>query len=260
MENPEIEDDDKKYFRIGSALDCLLTSPERWELDFKVVDAVKPWGLMGKFIDNLPPGLSIISPNHLYQEAYDKSGYKMALDKVVAKFWENIDAVGYYAAISNIDDKIIISKDEYEIVLKAKELITANEFLKCFFERCDENIEILHQLPIYFEYREEKCKALLDGVVIDHKHKTIQPFDLKTTGKSVYDFPLSYLQFGYYRQCAFYETALYSKESPVRSLLDEGYEMLDFVFIVVENKLSSSHPAIKFKTNAHDRKVGLEGG
>lgn len=86
MENPEIEDDDKKYFRIGSALDCLLTSPERWELDFKVVDAVKPWGLMGKFIDNLPPGLSILSPNALYQEAYDKSGYKMSLDKVIAKF------------------------------------------------------------------------------------------------------------------------------------------------------------------------------
>lgn len=144
--------------------------------------------------------------------------------------------------------------------MKAKELITANEFLKCFFERCDENVEILHQLPIYFEYREEKCKGLLDGVVIDHKHKTIQPFDLKTTGKSVYDFPLSYLQFGYYRQCAFYEIALQSKESPVRSLLDQGYEMLDFVFIVVENKLSSSHPAIKFKTNAYDRKVGLEGG
>ena len=73
MDNPDIEDEDKRFFRIGSALDCLLTSPERWEEDFAVVDAVKPWGLMGKFIDSLPMGLTIFSPTESYQEAYDKS-------------------------------------------------------------------------------------------------------------------------------------------------------------------------------------------
>ena len=55
LENPEIEDNDTTYFRTGSALDCLLTSPERWDDDFKVIDVNRPWGLMGKFIDNLPP-------------------------------------------------------------------------------------------------------------------------------------------------------------------------------------------------------------
>jgi hypothetical protein len=118
----------------------------------------------------------------------------------------------------------------------------------------------LHQVPIYFRYRGEDCKALLDGILIDHKNRTIQPFDLKTTGKSVYDFPVSFLQFGYYRQCALYETALYSIGSPILSLLEQGYEMLDFIFIVVENKLSSSHPAIIYRTNAKDREYGRIGG
>lgn len=40
---------------------------------------------MGKFIDNLPGGLNPFSENSLYQEAYDKSGYKMSLDRVIKK-------------------------------------------------------------------------------------------------------------------------------------------------------------------------------
>ena len=36
-----------------------------------------------------------------------------------------------------------------------------------------------------FTCQEIECKALLDGIKIDHKAKTIQPFDLKTIGKGV---------------------------------------------------------------------------
>lgn len=71
---------------MGSALDCLLTSPERWELDFVVIDAVRPYGLLGKFIDALPPGLTIESDIREYDAAYTDSGYKMWIDKVVEKF------------------------------------------------------------------------------------------------------------------------------------------------------------------------------
>jgi hypothetical protein len=106
----------------------------------------------------------------------------------------------------------------------------------------------------------EDCKALLDGILIDHENRTIEPYDLKTIGKSVYDFPISYLQFGYYRQCAFYELALLSDKSPIKHLLDEGYTLKDFIFIVVESKVSSSHPAIIFETCKKDRDVGLLGG
>lgn len=261
INNPDMEDDDKRFFRIGAALDCLLTSPERWEIDFEVVDVVKPFGLMGKFVDCLPAGLTIDSARELYQEAYDKSGYKMAIDKIIPKFWENEDAKGYYLATKGIaKDKTIISKDEYESVTKAKGLIMDNRFIHKFFYNVDINTEILHQVPIYFEYRDEQCKALLDGVLIDHKARTIQPFDLKTIGKSVYDFPISYLQFGYYRQCSFYEIALKSETSPVRKYLDIGFELLDFMFIAVETKVSSSAPAVMYRTSKRDRLMGVTGG
>lgn len=260
MDNPELENEETKYFRIGSALDCILTSPERWEEDFIVVDAVRPYGFMGKFIDNLPNDLKIEDDLALYQEAYDKAGYKMSISKVVDKFWSTPDIQDYYQATRTTGNKTVISKDEFDSVYKAKELILANEFIYKYFYKTSNWHEILKQVPIYFEYMDEKCKALLDGILIDHEHKTIQPYDLKTTGKSVYDFPLSYLQFGYYRQCAFYELALLSDESPIKELLAQGYTLLDFIFIVAETKVSSSHPAIIYRTSSNDRQCGLYGG
>ena len=261
LENPEIEDNDTTYFRTGSALDCLLTSPERWDDDFKVIEVNRPWGLMGKFIDNLPPDLDMFSVQEMYQEAYDKSGYKMKLETVINNFWKNEETYKYYMATRGTNkNKIIVSKDEYDTVLKCKELILANEFVQQYFVTEQIGQEILKQVPIYFEHMGEKCKALLDGILIDHRYKTIQPYDLKTTGKSVYDFPKSFLQYGYYRQCAFFEQSLYSESSPVKQYIEEGYAVLDFIFIVVETKLSSSHPAVIFRTTKKDRQIGLLGG
>lgn len=115
-------------------------------------------------------------------------------------------------------------------------------------------------MAIYFTYKDVEFKGLLDGIKINHRDKTIQPFDLKTTGKNVFQFRESYLTYGYYRQGALYEQALLSDESPVKELLAEGYILLDFIFIVVETKLSGVNPAIIFRTTANERKCGLEGG
>ena len=261
MDNPDMEDEDTKYFRIGSALDCLLTDPDRWEQDFLVVDATRPFGFMGKFIDVLPAGLEISSPIEMYQEAYDKAGYKMSISRVVEKFWGDTDIQSYYQLTRNVKAGVtIIGKDEYESVTKAKELILANEFIMPYFREQSHYDEIMRQVPIYFKYEGFNCKALLDGIWIDHKSKRIKPYDLKTIGKTVYDFPMSYLQFGYYRQCAFYELALLSEESPIKEFLDNGYKLDDFRFIVVESKGTSSHPAIIYKTCWQDRFVGLYSG
>ena len=74
--NPDIEDDDKKHFRIGSALDSILTDPERFPEEFCVSYESRPGGLMGVFIDKLPSNLTEESDIELYREAYTKAGYK----------------------------------------------------------------------------------------------------------------------------------------------------------------------------------------
>ena len=261
MDNPDTEDDEKVHFRIGSALDCQLTSPELWDEKFLVIEATRPMGFMGKFIDNLPSGLDpLLSDISLYQEAYDKAGYKMSINKVIEKMWNTPELIHYYLSTRNIDkDKSVISKDEYEQVMKAKELLLANEFTERYFrtsEDTDGIYELLTQVPIYFRHLGEDCKALLDGILINHEAKTIQIYDLKTTGKSVYAFESAYLDYGYYRQIAFYSIAL-------RHILElyprlEGYLVLNPVFIVVETKLSSTHPAVIYEVK--DREFGYLGG
>lgn len=167
----------------------------------------------------------------------------------------------YYKAISGkVGDKIIISRDMLESVTKAKELLLANEFTYPYFFNSQIETELLHQLPIYFTYRGMGCKALLDGVLIDHKEKIIKPFDLKTTGRSVWEFKDSFLQYGYYRQCAFYEQALLSYDSPIKSLLEDGYIVDDFLFIVTETNAKSTRPAIMYSVSKTDREAGLIGG
>lgn len=154
----------------------------------------------------------------------------------------------------------ILSKDEFEAVEKAKELVLASPYAYSYFTKGKIYEELMHQVLIYFERDGLVFKCILDGIKIDHENKTIQPFDLKTTGKSVYQFKESYLSYGYYRQGALYEQALLSKESPILDLLSEGYKLLDFIFIVVETKLSSYNPAIIYRTTPNERKAGMYGG
>lgn len=259
MDNPDLEDDDKKHFRIGSGLDCRLTNGAEFDNEFMVIDVSKPYGYMGKFIDYLPASLTPDSSFDLYKEAYDKAGYKMKIDKVVDSFWTSPSAVEYYNATRNTQGKSILAKDEYESILNCENKLIANPFTYKYFKNQDSNIELLHQLPIYFEYYNHECKALMDGVRIDHKNKTIEPFDLKTIGKSIYDFQYSFLDYGYYRQAAFYTKALEIWISTERLDLKD-YTWLPFIFIVVESKLSSSFPAIIYETTAEDIKAGIEGG
>lgn len=215
---------------------------------------------MGKFVDELPSNMTESTDLSEFETAYWKSGYKMPLKWVVNRFWTTPEAVEYYQAMNLSKGKIVLSKDEYESVEKAKELVLASPFAYDYFTASRTWVELTHQVPIYFTYRGFECKALLDGIKIDHKNKIIHPFDLKTTGKSVLDFEDSFLHYGYYRQCAMYELALYSEDSPVKDLLKDGYTMDDFVFIVVETKLSSTNPALIYRTTKSTRQAGVNGG
>jgi len=259
MDNPDMEDDDKKHFRIGSALDCILTGNGVFEDEFLVVDASKPFGFMGKFVESLPAGITPEASVDMYKEAYDKAGYKMKIDRVIDSFWTNPTAVEYYNATRNTQGKSILAKDEYETVIACKDKLIANTFTYQYFKNDYDHVELIHQLPIYFEYMGYDCKALMDGVRINHETKEIEPFDLKTIGKNVYEFPTSFVQFGYYRQAAFYTIALRKWIEENRpELLD--YAWLPFSFIVVDSKLSSSYPALIFETTPEDIQAGLTGG
>lgn len=77
------EDKDAEHFRIGGALDCLLTDPLNFKNEFTIVDFNRPTGKMLKFISSLPPGISNDSPLDDYAEAYKEAAYKTKIERVV---------------------------------------------------------------------------------------------------------------------------------------------------------------------------------
>lgn len=252
--------ENKDFFRIGSAIDCKLTAPETFDSEFQIINANKPFGLLGKFIDALPLGLNVSSPIQLYQDAHALAEYKISIDRAVRTLWSNAEAIKYYEALHNTaSGKTILTLEDYEIVEQCVNSILNNPYTRDYFVPKDEE-ELLFQVPVLFEYRDLEFKALLDGIRINHKDKTITPFDLKSTGFSVFNFGNSFINFGYHRQAALYYYAVQTKESPVRHLLDEGYTQMPFRFIVTETRKNTTAPALVWEVASEDLAAGFFGG
>ena len=265
-QNGLIEDFDRPYSRVGAGIDCLLTGPQRWSSEFFISEGNKPSGLLGKFVEALPRYINQGDAVSSYEDAYKTAGYKASIENVIKWFWENESAVKYYQDKWLVEEgKELLSKIEYDSIKYAVTVIEENPYIVKYFkpQEGEGNIERIFQLPIYFKIGEEACKALMDEVYIDHDAKTIQPLDLKSTGKTVYEFPVSFYQFGYFRQAAFYLLALQQylqsrAEWDTKDIL--SYEILPFKFIVVESKANSNNPALIYECSENDIYTGLYGG
>jgi len=265
-ENPEAEDNDKRHFRIGGALDTILTRPEDFPREFSVAPKNRPGGLMGIFIDALPLDLHKDSAEEEYYEAYTKAGYKANIKTVIKNLWTIPTNTDYYMSRKMAHGKSILSYDEYEEVLSCKENLFNNPYTRPYFQNSNSDIQLVFQVVVLFNYRGAECKGMLDGLRIDHKNKVISPFDLKTTGRTVKSFDKGYLRLGYYLQGTFYYIGLKEclRDKKFREYYDLKDEVADYEieymrFIVTE-KGSSPAPARIFQTTEDDYTFGLYGG
>lgn len=265
-DNPQSEDSDKRHFRIGGALDVILTRPEDFPKEFSVAPKNRPAGLMGIFIDALPLDLHQESSEEEYYEAYTKAGYKANLSTVIKNLWNIPANTDYYISRKMAQGKTILSYDEYEEVMYCKENLLNNPYTRPYFQSTDGNVQVLYQVVVVFHYRKQLCKGMLDGVKIDHKNKIIYPFDLKTTGRSIKLFSKGYLRLGYYLQAAHYriglEKCLKDKEFRQFYKLPDNiteYKLEPLRFIVTE-KGSYPSPAEIFTLSEEDHNFGVNGG
>lgn len=256
-----------RHFRVGKAIDTLLTDKHQFDKLFFIFTQSKPSGLAGKFIDNLPLFAlneenepiygsegTLVSFNRdtsLYEEAYNKAGYKIPIRTVIQNFWNDEKQLAYYRAREQANGKEILSTDEMDEIQNALAAIKASPNAPKYFTSYT-------QVPIYFTYKDKDCKCLLDGIYIDEDNKEVHPFDLKSTGSIVTEFDESFWKYGYYRQCAFYMTALY-ESGIIDYYRNLGYTIMPFKFIVASKK-DSSLPALKFKVSEQTLYIGTNGG
>lgn len=228
--------EDAKHFLLGSAVDCMLTSTDFLE-EFHVSS------LENKPSDNI---INII--NSVFSMAIQKGD-----DREFTNFKSEIlEACNNFEYYTNLKDetrinkilqnyqywydlvlsegKKILSAEEYLTIRNIVESIKNHKFTKEYFRKAGSELEIVYQLPIFFNHKTLDCKALLDMVIFNHSDKTIQPIDIKTTSGRTVHFPTSFRKYRYDFQAAWYTLALeYYKNN---NIFYSDYKVLPFKFIV----------------------------
>ncbi len=268
LNNQDLEDIEKQHYRVGSAIDALLTNPEVFSKQFYVWTHSRPGGLMARFIEALPQDLWLLDDSEkdmAYGLAYQASGYKKNKNSVIAAFEASDPFKAYFNAKNIANGKKILSTEDSIQVENAVNSLNIVEETKAYFKahNHDPNVEIIHQVPFYAYLRGVSIKCLLDGIKIDHAKKQIIPFDLKSIGKSVYEFEDSLFQFGYYRQFAFYmnavKNALESQSWPFEDDKYKDYTIENFEAVVVPKK-DEGYPALIYEIDESIIKLGTTGG
>lgn len=255
--NERVEEEDSKASVVGRLVETLLFEKDMFDNRFYMSGSAKaPTGNMLKFVDALYKCTVDNENNTSFEdclkEAYKASEYKWTFEKVLEKF-NGSDAEIYYRELLEVKRKglTIVTLDDVNNAERVVEELKTNEFTApviSLIESEDDRYEVLIQYQIDgYEVDGLKLKSMMDLVVIDHKEKTIQVYDLKVSW-SVEGFYTEY----YLYRLAYIQAYLYKeacREIKVRRGL-EYYTVLDPRFIVCDS-INYFAPLI-YKLNGDD--------
>ena len=261
----QLEEEDTDYFRKGSAFDCLITEPESFDERFAVSHIPPPGGMMEVFVETYLKEMADTGDvARAMNIAYKESGFKLKFPVVEKKF-NDPDLQNYVIFRLNNKDKTILSQDEFDQAKGMEQLLKSDVRCRKYLPEKDNplqeaynQIKIEWQMLVHDGITEVDALSILDKIVVDHVVKTIQVVDLKTTGRSVFNFPLSFVKYAYYRQAAFYYDAAHQWAMSTNFARHEGYKILFPIFIVIET--TCNHLPIIYQTTENDINVGRWGG
>lgn len=230
--------EDKEHFIIGTCVDILLTEPESFDSKF-AVDTLEeftnfPTPQMKKYVE-------VFIETGSSEKAYEAVGFKKSnILSVIDKYEsEGKDYAEYLLKKKEFNeknkDKKILTQEDYLKCKAIADSLKGNKFTKKYFIESTKEIEVLNQFEHYWEMLGTKFKCKLDKVIINHIDKTIQPIDIKTTGKHTSKFMESFINFRYDIQASIYYQGIcdyiWKKSENLK-----GYSILPFKFIVESTK------------------------
>lgn len=230
------DEQDQRVFKIGSAVDCRLTTPDLYD-DTYVVSALKmtphikklaercfdegqALGLQFKEIDTQFALMQADIIEVLNYKRTDTRTRKLS----EGKFWK------YLRFLYDNPRKIVLDPIEAEKVDATVTSFLTSIFTSYLFEE-EEGVEKIYQHPIFWKYRGMRAKSLLDMLFIDHNRKAIIPWDIKTTSKPHSYWLSSYYDLRYDLQGAYYTAALKWWIENIRPELKD-YTIENFKFVV----------------------------
>lgn len=239
----KVEDKDSSAANMGRIVETLLMEPHLFDEKFYMSScASTPTGLMLDFVEALyrhtrdatdEDGKVTRPMNELLEDAYKDSGFKIKYEAVISKFIGS-DAEIYYNEIRRVRSMnlTVVNTMEISIAEKIVEQLRINSTTAPIVNLVNSSrYEVINQMPVEgYTIDDHKFKSLLDKVVIDHKEKTIQPYDLKCTW-SVENFYEEYYLYrrAYIQAYLYYYAMLHLTENPDLPYYDYKVERLKFI-------------------------------
>ena len=190
----KVEDKDSSAANMGRIVETLLMEPHLFDDKFYMSScASTPTGLMLDFVEALYKhtrdatdefGVVGTPMNELLEAAYKDSGFKIKYEAVVNKFIGS-DAEIYYNEIRRVRtmNLTVVNTMEISIAEKIVEQLRINSATAPIVNLVNSSrYEVINQMQVEgYIIDGHPFKSMLDKVVIDHKEKIIQPYDLKCT-------------------------------------------------------------------------------
>jgi len=239
------EDRTDKHLIEGKVLHCLLLQKDKFDDNFIIAPNTVPTGnnkaiiesIYGQWLnDNRSSKLKDFSDeiiewlkyNDLHQKlsSDEKRVEKILIDKNLVYFEHLIKASGN----KDIIDQEMLERCE-ESVKAVKGSQRAVELLR-LGDSSFELVEVFNEIPLKRKLanRNFGIQGIIDNFVIDHSQNKLYINDLKTTQKSISDFPDSIEYFKYWLQASVYNILC---KGYLKKIQKENYKII-FNFIVVD--------------------------
>ena len=214
------EDSTDSHLVIGRVLHCLLLEPANFDNQFAVMTSKIPSENNKKIIDNIFRNYLVNQNNTLTLEDYSKDILthlltinlhqslktdQQRLDKILTD--ENNE---YFEFLKLSLGKTVIDQTILDNCKMSLDVIKANDDVRALLQldkiQEDNEIEVYNELIVSMSDKNLPFgfKGVLDNVVVDHNSKTLFINDLKTSGKSIQDFPESVDYYKYWIQGIIY--------------------------------------------------------
>ena len=226
--------------RFGSLVDTILTEPEELDNKFLVSDISKVTEVVLNIVKNIydicdktTNTLTEINRDLILNSIKEfnyQSNWKddTRINKIID------EGNSYFSLLGLAGNKTLISQYEYDLAVSCVESIKNSEFTNKYFNDTVDyfgEIEAFYQLKLKYNKNGLNVRCMFDRVIVNHKTKTIQPIDLKTTGKNEEEFENSFLAWSYWIQSNMYSEIL-------KLIIEEDdyfkdFIILPFLFVVV---------------------------
>lgn len=192
--NEAVAEKENAASNMGRIVETLLMEKEEFDNKFYLSSLTSaPTGLMLEFVESLykhtvdatdDKGNINRDFSSLAQDAYVDSGFKIKFDAVIAKFTGS-DAEIYYKEIREIRSKglTVITTQDVANAERIVEELKSNPVTSTIINTINSSrYTVKNQLQVEgYMVDGHQFKSMMDKVIIDHKEKTIQIYDLKCT-------------------------------------------------------------------------------